>query len=88
MTDANCAFDQALLANIAVSGESLLHNLEQAARGIGFDKNVDKTEFLSFQGDETISTLSGTPLKLVDQQYLISRTAISHHQLKAILTYA
>ena len=47
--------------------ESLLHSQEQAVRGIGLYVNADKTEFLCVKQDETISTISGKPLKLVDQ---------------------
>ena len=35
MTDANYADDLALLTNAPAKTESLLHSLEQAARGIG-----------------------------------------------------
>ena len=40
------ADDQALFTNRAAFAESLKHSLEQLARGIGFYKNADKTEFV------------------------------------------
>ena len=47
--------------------EFLLHNLEQAARGIGLNVNLDKTDFMRFNLQDAISTLNGKPLKLVNQ---------------------
>ena len=43
ITDANYADDIALQANSSVRAESLLHNLEQSAGGIGLYDNADKT---------------------------------------------
>ena len=43
--DAEYADDQALLANIPVQAKFLLHNQEQAAKGIGHYGNSDKMEF-------------------------------------------
>ena len=63
MTDAD---DLALLTNIPAQAESLLHNLVQATEGIGFYVNANKTEYVCFKVKEAVSTLSGTPLKLVD----------------------
>ena len=40
--------DIALLANTPTQAKSLLHNLEQAAGGIGLHMNIDKTEYLCF----------------------------------------
>ena len=66
MTDA----EDSSLANTPAQAESLLHRLEQAAGGISFNVNVNKTEFMCFK-QETISQ----PLKLDKftprQQYLI-----------------
>ena len=56
MTDAN---DLSLLINILAQTEFLLYTLEQAVLGIGFYMNINKTG--------AISTLSGKPLKFVDQ---------------------
>ena len=44
-----------------------MHCLEQAARGIGFYMNADKTEFMCFKQDGAISTLSAKPLKIIEQ---------------------
>ena len=44
MTRANYADDLALLAN--TPAESLLHNQEQTARGIGLDLNANEAEFM------------------------------------------
>ena len=49
LKDADFADDLALLANRPVLDESLLHTLEQAARGICFQVNANKTEFMCFK---------------------------------------
>ena len=60
------ADDIALLTNTPTQAESLLHNLEQAAGGIGLHVNADKMEYMCFkQGD--ISTLNDGSLKLVNK---------------------
>ena len=48
ITDANCAEDIRLLANIFTRVESLLLSQEQAAGGIGLHMTADKTEFMCF----------------------------------------
>ena len=55
------------LANTPTQAESLLHSLEQVARGISLFMNSDKTEFICFKQNRAISTLNGKLLKLVDQ---------------------
>ena len=52
-------------------------SLEQAARGIGLYKNVNKTEFMYVKQDGAISILSGKSLKLVDQLTYLSRNTSS-----------
>ena len=52
--------------NIPAEAEFLLQSLEQKVRGIGLYVNSDKTEFMSFNQDDTVSTLNGKPLLLVD----------------------
>ena len=42
------ADDQVFPANTPVQAESLLHNLKQAAKSIGFYVNADKTKFMFF----------------------------------------
>ena len=67
ITDVDYADDIALLANTPAGTESLLHNLERAAGGIGLHVNADKTEYMSFNQRGDISTLNGSSLKLVDK---------------------
>ena len=58
ITDADYADDKA---------ETLLHSLERAAAGIGLYVNAHKTEYMCYNQTGDISTLEGTPLKLVDK---------------------
>ena len=67
ITDADYADDIALLANTPNQAETLLHSLERAAEGIGLHVNAHRTEFMSFNQKDDISTLDGTSLKLVDK---------------------
>ena len=60
-------YDIALLVNTLTSAESLLHSLEQEEGGIGLYVNANKTDFISFKQEGTISTISGSLLKLVDE---------------------
>ena len=61
------ADDIPLLANTPAQAESLLHNLEQAAGGIGLNINTDKREYMHFNQRGDISTLKGWLLKLMDK---------------------
>ena len=61
------ADDMAILANTPNQTETLLHSLERAATGIGLHFNGHKTEYMCFNQAGDISTLEGTPLKLVDK---------------------
>ena len=72
MTDADDADDEAVLANSPAQAESQLHSPEQAAEGIGLYVNTNKTELMHFNQEGAISTLSGKPLKLVDQSTYFS----------------
>ena len=47
--------------------ETLLHSLERAAAGRGLHVNAHKTEYMCYNQTGDISTLDGTPLKLVDK---------------------
>ena len=69
ITDACYADDNALLTNTPAQAESLLHNLEKAAGGIGLYDNADKTEYMWFNQNQTrdISTQTGSFLKLVEK---------------------
>ena len=67
ITDANYAEDIAILANTPNQAETLLHSLEQATADIGLHVNAHKTEYMCYNQTGDISTLDGTPLKLVDK---------------------
>ena len=67
ITDAYYADDIALLANTPNQAETLLHNLERAAAGIGLHVNAHKTEYMCYNQTGDISTLDGTSLKLLDK---------------------
>ena len=67
ITDADYADDIAILANTPDQAETLLHSLERAAAGIGLYVNAHKTEYMYYNQMGDISTLEGTPLKLVDK---------------------
>ena len=45
-----------LIENTPTQDKSLLHSLEQVARSIGLNMNLDKIEFMYFKEDGTIST--------------------------------
>ena len=51
LIDVDYAYDLTFYANTPAQSEFLLHNLEQAGRGIGFYVNPDKTEFMRFKLD-------------------------------------
>ena len=67
ITDADYADDIAILANTPDQAETLQHSLERAAAGIGLYVNAHKTEYMCYNQKGDISTLDGTPLKLVDK---------------------
>ena len=67
ITDADYADDIAILANTPDQAETLLHSLEQAAASIGLYINAHKTEYMCYNQTGDISTLEGTPYKLVDK---------------------
>ena len=56
-----------LLANAPSQSKTLLHNLEQAAAGIGLHVNAHKMEYMCFNQTGDISTLNGSSLKPVDK---------------------
>ena len=56
-----------------VWAETLLHSLERAAAGIGLYVNAHKTEYMCYNQTGDISTLDGTPLKLVDKFTYLGR---------------
>ena len=67
MKDSDYADNLALLANTPAQAKYLLHNLKQAAKGIGLYVIADKTEPMCFKQEMAISTFSGKLQKLVDQ---------------------
>ena len=67
ITDADCAGDIAILANMPNQAKTLLYSLERAAVGIGLHVNAHKTEYMCFNQAGDICTLDGTSLKLVDK---------------------
>ena len=73
ITDADYPDDLALCVNTSTQAESLLHNLEQAARGIGLLGNSDKTEFMCSNEYAAIS-LNGKTLKSINLSCNISST--------------
>ena len=79
ITDADNADGMALLANTPTQGESLPHNLEKAADGIDLHVNVNKTEYMCFNQNQTrdISTLTGGFLKIVDKFTYLGSNVLS-----------
>ena len=67
ITDADYADDIAILANSPNQAETLLHSLERAATCIGLYVNTHKTEYMCYNQTGDISTLDGTPFKIVDK---------------------
>ena len=65
--DMDYADDIALLANTPTQVEVQLHSLERAGGGIGLHIHADKIEYTCFNQKHNISTLNGSPLKLVDK---------------------
>ena len=51
-----------LLTNTLAQVESLLHSMEQVAKGIGVYENSDKIESMYFYKDGAIPSLNGKPL--------------------------
>ena len=89
ITDADNANDIAILANTTDQAETLLHSLERAAAGIGLHVNAHKTEYMCYNQTGDISTLDGTPLKLVDKfTYLGSSVESTEKDIDTRLTKA
>ena len=89
ITDADYANDIAILANTPNQAETLLHSLEWAAAGIGLYVNAHKTEYMCYNQTGDISTLDGTPLKLVVKfTYLGSSVASTEKDIDTRLTKA
>ena len=89
ITDADYADDIAILANTPDQAETLLHSLERAATGIGLYVNAHKTEYMRYNQTGDISTLDGTPMKLVDIfTYLGSSVTSTEKDIDTRLTKA
>ena len=89
ITDADYADDIAILANTPDQAETLLHSLERAAAGIVLYVNAHKTEYMCYNQTGDISTLEGTPLKLVDTfTYLGSSVESTEKDIETRLTKA
>ena len=89
ITDADYADDIAILANTPDQAETLLHSLERAAASIGLHVNAHKTEYMCYNQTGDISTLEGTPLKLVDKfTYLGSSVESTKKDIDTRLTKA
>ena len=88
MTNADYVDILGLVANTPAQAKSLLLNLEQTTGGIGLYVNANKTEFMCIKQKGTISTLSGKPLKLVDQfTYLSSNISSTESNVNNIHIY-
>ena len=89
ITDADYADDIAILANTPDQAETLLHSLERAAASIGLYVSAYKTEYMCYNQTGDISTLEGTPLKLLDKfTYLGSSVISTEKDIKTRLTKA
>ena len=89
ITDADYADDIAILANTPDQAETLLYSFERAAAGIGLYVNAHKTEYMCYNQKGDISTLDGTPLKLVDKfTYLGSSVESTEKDIVTRLTKA
>ena len=89
ITDADYADDIAILTNTPDQAETLLHSLERAAASIGLYVNAHKTEYMCYNQTGDISTLEGTPLKLVDKfTYLGSSVESTEKDIETRLTKA
>ena len=89
LLDADYADDIAILANTPDQAETLLHSLERAAASIGLHVNAHKTEYMCYNQTGDISTLEGTPLKLVDKfTYLGSSVESTEKDIETRLTKA
>ena len=87
ITDADYADDIAILANTANQAKTLLNSLERATAGSGLHVNEHKTEYMCNNQKGDITTLDGTPLKLVDKfTYLGSSVSSTKKDINTRLT--
>ena len=79
----------AILANTLNQAETLLHSLEWAATGINPNVNAHKTEYMCYNQTGDITTLDGTPQKLVDKfTFLGSSVSSTEKDIDTQLTKA
>ena len=89
ITDVDYADDIAILANTPNQAEKQLHSLKRAAASICFHVNAHKTEYMCYNHTGDISTLDGTPLKLVDKfSHLGSSVSSTEKDIDTRLTKA
>ena len=89
ITDADYADGIAILAKTTNQAKTLLHSLERAAACIGVHVNAHKTEYMCYNQTGDITTLDGTPLKLVDKfTYLGSSVSSTEKDIDTRLTKA
>ena len=89
ITDADYTNDIALLANAPAQAETMLHIQKGAVAGICPHINAHKTEYICFNQTGNISTLNGSPLKLVDKfTYLGSSVSSIETDINTLLTKA
>ena len=67
ITDIYYADDLALLSDTINDANDLLHHLERAAKGIGLNVNVKKTEYISYNQQGNIKSLAGKDIKSVEE---------------------
>ena len=81
--------DIAILENTPNQAETLLHSLERGAASIGLHVNAHKTEYMCYNQTGDITTLDGTPLKIVDKfTYLGSSVSSTEKDIDTRLTKA
>ena len=89
ITDADYADDIAILANSPNQPKTQLHSLERAAAGNGLHVNAHKTQYMCYNQTGEITTIDGTPLKLVDKfTYLGSSVSSTEKDIDTRLTKA
>ena len=89
ITDVDYAYDIALLANTPNQAETLLHNLERCAAGIGLHVNEHKTEYMCYNQTGNITTQDGASLKQLDKiTYLGSSVSSTEKDIDTRLTKA
>ena len=89
ITDADYADDITTLPNTPNQAETLLHSLERATEGIGLHFNTRKTEYMCYNQTGDITTLDGSPLKVVGKfTYLGSSVSSTEKDIDTRLTKA